>query len=282
MRNKLKDPGRLERSKINHQLKNPEDSGSTKIVRVPNSYFRPNNAVMIAGFPSPGLIGSIACNHLIEQLALHQIAYIHSKYITPGVIWVGGKLRHPFRIYSNKDSSVCLLICDVPVVVEGIDSISAVITEWCHENNVNKTVIVSGIFPDNMNPFPKDFTKRKAFVIENESNKKDKSLVNDSPGFAFIGGLAGQVLANSVLRSMQCAAALVPTFSFIPDPEGAALVLEAIGNLIPNAKVSSSELRQEAEKIKSQLLQFGQLQHRLMKDNPSETPASDETEQIYK
>jgi uncharacterized protein len=282
MRTPLKYPERREKSKINHKMKNAEQSDSTKIVHDPNSYFQPNNAVMIAGFPSPGLIGSIACNHLIEQLKLHQIAFIHSKYITPGVIWVGGKLRHPFRIYSNQDSSICLLICDVPVVVEGIDSISGAITEWCQENNVNKIMIVSGIFPDNMNPFPKDFTKRKVFVIEDVSNKKDKALTNDLPGFAFIGGLAGQVLANCVVRSMHCGAVLVPTLSFIPDPEGAALVIEGIGNLIPKAKVSSSELRQEAEKIKSQLLQFGQLQHRLMKNSPSETPSSEGTEQIYK
>jgi uncharacterized protein len=260
-------------------MKHAEQSNSTRIVRDPDSTFQPNNAVMIAGFPSPGLIGSIACNHLIEQLQLHQIAFVHSKYITPGVIWVGGKLRHPFRIYSNKDSSICLLICDVPVIVEGIDSISAVITQWCHENNVHKIMVVSGIFPDNMNPFPKDLTERKAFVI---SNKKDKALANDLPGFAFIGGLAGQVLVNCVVQSMHCGAVLVPTVSFIPDPEGAALVIEVIGNLIPKAKVSSSDLRQEAEKIKSQLLQFGQLQHRLLKNSPSETPSSDGSEQIYK
>lgn len=261
-------------------------SDDTKIVHIPNSYFEPNNAVMIAGFPSPGLIGSIVSNHLIEQLELHQIAYIHSKYITPGVIWVGGKLRHPVRIYSNKKCSLCLLICDVPVIIEGMDSISTTITEWCHENNVHKILVVSGIFPDNMNPLPNDFANRKPFVIENDcelnSPNKDKNPVIDSPSFAFIGGLAGQVLANCVVQFMQCGAVLVPTFSYVPDPEGAALVVDVVGNLIPNAKVSSSQLRQEAEKIKSQLLQFGQLQHKLMKNNPSENPATDGSEDIYK
>lgn len=276
-------------SRINKQMKRHGPSNYTKIVPIPKSYFKTNNAVLIAGFPGPGMIGSIVCNQLIEQLNLHQIAYIHSEYITPGVIWVGGRLRHPFRIYCNEHKSVCLLICDVPVVVEGIDSISESITSWCEENNVNRIFVVTGIYPDNMNPFPKNLTKRNAFVIENDavlnsSTDSNNSRLNgkESPDFAFIGGLPGQVLANAVVRFIHCVAVLVPAFSFIPDPEGAALVIEALGNLIPNAKISSLELRQEAEKIKSQLLDLGKLQRRLMKNSRSGDTTHDDAEQIYK
>ena len=269
-------------------MKSDGRSNYTKIVPIPKSYFKANNAVLIAGFPGPGMIGSIVCNQLIEQLKLHQIAYIHSGYIIPGVIWVGGKLRHPFRIYSNKEKSLCLIICDVPIIVEGIDPISESIISWCQENNVNKIFVVTGIYPDNMNPFPKNLMKRNAFAIENDgilksSTSRNNNLVNgnESPDFAFIGGLPGQVLANSVVRFIHCVAVVVPTFSFTPDPEGAALVIEAVGNLIPNAKISSLELRQEAEKIKGQLSDLGKLQHRLMKNTRSGDTMRDEAEQIY-
>jgi predicted ATP-grasp superfamily ATP-dependent carboligase len=59
-------------------------------------------------------------------------------------------------------------------------------------------------------------------------------------------------------------------------------VVETVGNLIPNAKVSSSELRQEAERIKAQLSELGKLQHGLMRNNRSENTIRDKTEQIYK
>ncbi|HEY7776944.1 MAG TPA: PAC2 family protein [Nitrososphaeraceae archaeon] len=277
--------GKLARK--NRKINSKEAENDTKIFPIPKSHFKLNNAVMIAGFPSPGMIGSIVCNQLIEQLDLHQIAYIHSKYITPGVIWVGGKIRHPFRIYSNKHNSVCLLICDVPVIYDGMDSVSGAISSWCLKNKVNKVFIVSGIYPDNMNPFPDNLTKRKAFVIENDGNFKSRvsNIVENSNAksvsFAFIGGLPGQVLANCVVRFMHCVAILVPTFSFTPDPEGAALVIEALGDLIPNAKVSTLELKQEADKIKAQLSELGKLQHRLSR-NSSENAIRDETEQIYK
>ncbi len=264
------------------------ETNHTHVVSIPGSNFKPNNSVLVAGFPSPGMIGSIVCNQLIEQLKLHQIAYIHSKYITPGVIWIGGRLRHPFRVYANQDNSVLVLICDVPVAVEGIDSLSAAITGWCQENKVNTLFTVSGIYPDNMNPFPTNLTLRKAFVIENDANLKStnsddsKFDRNELPNFAFLGGLPGQILANSVVNFTHCAAVLVPTFSFIPDPEGAALVIEVLGNLIPKARVSSLELREEAEKVKARLLDLGKLQHRLMRNELPEKTAHEDTEDMYK
>lgn len=278
-----------ENSIKNKQLDIQIPPNNTRIVTIPRSNFKTTNSVMVAGFPSPGMIGSIVCNQLIEQLDMHQIAYIHSKYIAPGVIWVGGRLRHPFRIYSNNDNSVLVLICDVPVAMEGIDSISTAITTWCQENKIIRVFTAAGIFPDNMNLFPSsNFTKRKAFIIKNdvslESSSTDNTELNESesPNFAFIGGLPGQILANCVIQFIPCMAVLVPTFSFIPDPEGAALVIEVLSTLLPGAKISTLELREEAEKVKAQLFELGKLQHRLMRNQHHEKTAHEETESMYK
>lgn len=69
-----------------------------------------NDAVLIAGFPGPGLVGSMSANYIIEQQKMHQIAYVDSDFITPGVIFIGGRLRHPFRIYANEEGTVCVLV----------------------------------------------------------------------------------------------------------------------------------------------------------------------------
>lgn len=219
---------------------------------------------------------------------MHQIAYIHSKFIMPGVVWVGGKLRHPFRIYCNDEHSICLLTCDVPATADAIDSISTAITRWCRENEVKKVLVVSGIYPENIHPFPQDFAKRRAFVIENDGNLKNtiynngKVNGNQAPLFAFIGGLPGQILANCVVRFIHCLAVLVPTLSFSPDPEGAALAIETINNLIPSAKVNTSQLKHEAEIIKTQLSELAKLQYRLLKNNRTQDAIREDTEQIYK
>ena len=274
--------------KTKNKQNSQEADNNTKIFPVPKSYFRSNNAVMISGFPGAGMIGSIVCAQLIEQLDMHQIAYVHSKYVMPGVLWIGGKLRHPFRIYCNKDSSVCVLTCDVPVLADAMDSISNAITLWCKQNNINKLLVASGIYPENIQPLPKDFANRSAFLIQSdhiiETTIPQKSKVNSiqTPQFSFIGGLPGQLLGNCVIQSIPCLAVLVPTLSFAPDPEGAAFAIEALGNIVPKAKVSYSQLRQEADRFRKQVSELAKLQSRLLKNNRAEDMTHEDTEQIYK
>jgi uncharacterized protein len=243
---------------------------------------------MISGFPSPGMIGSIVVEQLIEQIGMHQIAYVHSKYILPGVLWAGDKLRHPCRIYSNEDGSICLFTCDVPITSRGIGPIADTIIGWCCDHDVKKILVVSGIFPGNIVPFPQDFAKRTPFVLENDGARNDvyngggKVEGHQAPNFAFIGGIPGQLLANCVIRFIHCMAVLVPTLSSGPDPEGAALAIESLNKVIPTTKLSSSQLRRDAEIIKAQLLDLAKLQFSLLNKDQKEAGMHDETEQIYK
>ena len=70
-----------------------------------------NAPILIAGFPGPGLVGSISTSYIINKLHMHQIACVESEFIVPGVIYVGGKLRHPFRLYANKDGRNSFFYC---------------------------------------------------------------------------------------------------------------------------------------------------------------------------
>lgn len=74
-------------------------------------------------FPGQGLVGSISVSYIIERQKMHQIAYVDSDFIVPGVIYIGGKLRHPFRIYANDEATACVLVCDAPVILSGIRSV---------------------------------------------------------------------------------------------------------------------------------------------------------------
>jgi uncharacterized protein len=66
-----------------------------------NQKIRLNDAILIAGFPGSGIVGAMGASYIIEQQKMHQIAYVDSDFITPGVMYIGGRLRHPFRIYAK-------------------------------------------------------------------------------------------------------------------------------------------------------------------------------------
>jgi predicted ATP-grasp superfamily ATP-dependent carboligase len=126
------------------------------------------------------------------------------------------------------------------------------------------------------------------FLVENDGkagNDVDNGggKVNglQAPNFAFIGGIPGQLLANCVIRFIHCMAVLVPTLSSSPDPEGAALAIETLNKLISVSKLSSFQLRRDAEMIKAQLSELAKLQFSLLNNGDKEASMHDETEQIY-
>lgn len=82
-----------------------------------------NSPTLIAGFPGAGLVGSISTSYIINKLHMNQIACVESEFIVPGVIYAEGKLRHPFRLYSNEEGNVCVLVCEAPIIIQGMYSV---------------------------------------------------------------------------------------------------------------------------------------------------------------
>jgi predicted ATP-grasp superfamily ATP-dependent carboligase len=127
------------------------------------------------------------------------------------------------------------------------------------------------------------------FLVENDGKTRNDidnggGKVNgpQTPNFAFIGGLPGQLLANCVIQFIHCMAVLVPTLSSSPDPEGAALAIETLNKLVSVPKLSSFQLRRDAEMIKAQLSELAKLQFSLLSKGDKEVSMRDDTEQIYK
>ena len=65
----------------------------------------------------------VSANYIVEQLHMRQISYVESEFIMPAVIYIGGNLRHPFRIYANDFGNVCVLVCEIPIMSVGVYSV---------------------------------------------------------------------------------------------------------------------------------------------------------------
>jgi uncharacterized protein len=89
-----------------------------------------NSPILIEGFPCAGLVGSISTSYIIDRLHMNQIACVESEFIVPGVIYAEGKLRHPFRLYSNERGDVCVLVCEAPVMIQGMYSVLDTVSKW--------------------------------------------------------------------------------------------------------------------------------------------------------
>ncbi len=234
---------------------------------------------LIAGFPGPGLVGSISTSYIIDTLKMHQIACIESEYITPSVIYIGGKLRHPFRLYANKEGNVCVIVCEAPIMIKGIHLVMDELIRWSLENNIREVIVLDGI---PLKGVPKE--GRRPIILHDDGLNKEKrrehnNQVDDNDGeidktkedsnldkkaiensidynyTAYIGGITGGLLSSCLSYGISCTAILVPALNGLPDPEGAALLIESFNKITnnENLKIDPNPLKEQGIKIRQQL-----------------------------
>jgi uncharacterized protein len=278
----------------------------TRILPVARTQINLDEPILIVGFPDNGMIGSIRINYMIEQLAMHQITFVESEYVMPAALFIGKKFRHPFRIYANDKGNICAMICEVPVILRGVPSITNAIINWANNSQSRQVTVVGGIAPSNFSP--SFLLDRKALLLQNTAlpqengsiasanelasgsendknnnnqaqNKNSKILIPDS---AIVPGLTGSLLSSCATRDISCTAIMVPTLGDVPDPEGAALVLEALDEIVPTIAMDTSELRREAEEIKKRLEEFMKMHQRHMLEYEQAAADRPAVEGIYK
>jgi uncharacterized protein len=218
-----------------------------------------NEPLVIFGFAGPGLVGGIAATHIIDQLKMKKIAHVRSRYMPPAVVFLDGQLRHPFRIYSDKKGKLCAVVCEIPLRSDGLYPIASTLVDWAEEQGARELVILQGA---PVRGIPK---KRKSFCAAEPEKRKEceeKGVKMVSGGM--ISGIAGSILNECLTRRITGVAFLTPAVVFMPDPEGAVVLIEAL-NSVYGLKVGTKELLNKADEIKQKLKEVAQRHQRMRK-----------------
>jgi uncharacterized protein len=211
------------------------------------------------------MVGAISTSYVIEKLHMHQIACVESDYIVPGVIYVGGKLRHPFRLYANEEGTVCVLVCESPIMIQGIHSVLDTVMKWALSAKVTEVIVLDGI------AIPGMFEgKREPMILSSDGQEADKANLlhddvynNNKQSFfntAFIGGTAGGLLSSCLSNGIACKALLIAATNGIPDPEGGAILIESVPKVVENEslKIDTKELREQGAELRRRMEQIMQ------------------------
>ena len=78
---------------------------------------------------------------------------------------------------------------------------------------------------------------------------------SDNLGPTYIGGISGGLLSSCISNNIPCSAVLVPSLSGIPDPEGAAIILDTLAKItrFVELKIDVSKLREQGNQVKKNL-----------------------------
>jgi uncharacterized protein len=129
------------------------------------------------------------------------------------------------------------------------------VVRWAKDNNVREIMVLEGIaVPD----LPE--AGRKPIVLSSDGRSDDHGYLSHIKGKkeaappAFITGISGGLLAACLSNGIPCTGLLVQSTAGIPDPEGAALLIEKANELANNPfKIDVRELRTEAAELKRQM-----------------------------
>jgi uncharacterized protein len=251
-----------------------------------------DSPILIAGFPGPGLVGSISTSYIINRLHMEQIACVESEFIVPGVIYAEGKLRHPFRLYSNEEGSVCVLVCEAPIMIQGMHSVLDTVTKWALNNNVKQVMVLDGIAVEGIPNLKRtpiimssdgEVADAASLIqdIEGEPYNKEAQADYDSeqniyPTTAYIGGLAGGLLSSCLSNGLASKALFISSTRGIPDPEGAAILLESLDKITDNKslEIDTKHLRKQGAALRTRMEKIIQ-SLRSQQQQPQEEGAQD-------
>ncbi|MBC7109740.1 MAG: proteasome assembly chaperone family protein [Archaeoglobi archaeon] len=202
--------------------------------------------VFIEGFPGIGLVGVIACNHLLHELKMREIGFITSPLLPPVALIQEAVYTPSIRLYEDSRNGIVMVLSDVPVPLGITNELGKVIVDVCEKMAVRELITIAGLATGG--------EERRVFISFSSKELREKRKIDGVEEFFMgtISGIAGSTLMECYARGIPAISLLGETPSLNPDPKASAEVIKAM-NRMYGWDISVDKLLEEAEKIEMQM-----------------------------
>jgi len=215
-------------------------------------------ATIIDGFPSVGLVSSIAANYLIKVLEMEHIGIMDSAQFPTVSLIRDSKPLSPVRIYANEKGKtgdqLVAFISEFQAPPSLIRPISHTLIEWAVEQRCKMIVSPEGLVVD---PELRDSAEISDVVFGIASTLRSRELLKQHGIRSFeegvISGVAGVLLNEGRKRDFDVITLLAEAHPDFPDARAAALVLEAIDDILLGVDFDAKPLFEEAQRIEEHI-----------------------------
>ena len=218
-----------------------------------------SDAIVIAGFPSIGLVSTIVANYSIDALGLKQVGALNSPYFpTLSVVHTGEPLS-PVRIYAGKLESgekIAVFVSEFKPKPNLISSLSDAIMNWVKKKGCKLLISPEGMVVEGK-PSKEEDDIVDAYAIGSTENARQLLQSMNIPQFknGIIAGVSGVLLNKGKHENVDVISILAEAHPNYPDARAAASAITVIGTLI-GVKINVAPLYDEAERIEKQLQKF--------------------------
>ncbi|MCI4369440.1 MAG: PAC2 family protein [Thermoplasmata archaeon] len=213
-------------------------------------------AMMIVGFPTHGLVGSVAASYLVHTLDMTAVAYMVSEQFPPTVIMEEGVVSAPVRMYASKlvcgvdgnCEQLVVAISDIQPPAEMLNSMSRSLLDWAETKGIQLIVAVEG------QPIEEEIRgDARVVAMANRAAAPLLGKYGFSPANGVVTGFAGGLLLSAINRSTPVLCIVAQAHKDYPDARAAAKVIETINPLVPMLVLDTQPLREKAREIEGEV-----------------------------
>lgn len=215
-------------------------------------------ATVIAGFPSIGLVSTIAANYLIDALDLKQIGCVTSSQFPALSVVHTGEPLSPVRIYSGTQSNrekIVVFVSEFKPKPNLISSISEAIMNWATENGCKLLISPEGMVVEGKSTDSEE--EAEAYAIGSTENARGMLVEKKVPQFknGIIAGVSGVLLNIGKQSNFDVISILAEAHPNYPDAKAAAAAINVMA-LLMGVEINVTPLYEESERIEKQLQKF--------------------------
>tara|TARA_B100001250_G_scaffold145128_1_gene124252 strand:- start:5655 stop:6413 length:759 start_codon:yes stop_codon:yes gene_type:complete len=215
-------------------------------------------SILIDGFPSVGLVGTIVANFLIKELKLEQIGVIDSKYFPAISVIKDGVPHNPMRLYAGEQvcndgtcNQVVVCVSEFTPPAEITKELVKTLMDWAEKKGCTKVISAEGF-----NSGPKEDGKEN-IIYGITSTEGSRIWIEEAKVEPFtygtVGGITGAILNDGKIRGMNVLGLLAEVNEDAPDARAAANVIKAIDELLLAIELDTEPLLKEAETLEKEV-----------------------------
>ncbi len=225
------------------------------------------NGVIIDGFPSIGLVGSIVSNYLVNILDMEQIGIMDSPYFPTISLIRNREPNNPVRIYGGKIQrddedplKIAVFVSEFQPSSNLIKPISNAILDWAQAQMSSIIISPEGLAVEEMDlPSSSDKDKLDVYAVGSTMHSRLYFETHDDIKHfdeGVISGVAGVLLNEGKKRDFDVISLLAEAHESYPDAKAAARIIEALDATILHMHINTDPLYKEAEIIEESIRRF--------------------------
>jgi len=216
------------------------------------------NSTVIAGFPSIGLVSTIAANYLIDALDLKQIGCVTSPQFPALSVVHTGEPLSPVRIYAGTQTDskkIVVFVSEFKPKPNLINSISETIMSWAKDKGCTLLISPEGMVVEGKSADNEE--NIEAYAIGSTENARSLLLEKKIAQFknGIIAGVSGVLLNIGKQSKFNVISILAEAHPNYPDARAAAAAINVMA-LLMGVDINVTPLYEESERIEKQLQKF--------------------------